>query len=127
MEVYGQLILTFYVGELRCRGKATRNGRQEKCRAALTMPASSHNAKTKLIEGEGALTNSVEGPRGVCEPRPSRLFRRSKTGHGGIFPRTLDKAVALSRRLGGTRCPRRKYTKALAVASFAMFPLACPW
>ena len=41
----------------------------------LRKSSSSHDAKTKLVEGRGALTNLVEGPQDVCEPRPSEVFR----------------------------------------------------
>ena len=33
----------------------------------MTKSGGSHDAKTKLVESGGALTNLVDGPQGVCE------------------------------------------------------------
>ena len=118
MEVYGQLLLTFYVGELRCRGKATRNGPQEKCRAAFDDVCEQPQCQDKTSRRRGGFDELSRRATACANQGHQDASVVAKIGH---------EAVALSRRLGGTRCPRRKYTKALAVTSFAMFPLACPW
>ena len=60
--------------EAKPRGKVHRGNAEQ----PLTKSASSHDAKTRLVEGREALTNLVEGPRGVCEPSPLKVVHSSK-------------------------------------------------
>ena len=82
-------------------------------RQPFTKSAGSHDAKTKLVQGRGTLTNLVEGTQGACETRPSKVFRWSKNRLRRQFSTNPRRSMTKQGPYwkvgggGGGRCPRR--------------------